>query len=306
MTGSDHGWCRLSDRRVGQPCAASRAVAIKALGRDHASTTDARFMRTCCHPRCSVRLPLAVSASTQARFGHASAGLCCACSHGRAVRAPTSQARGSCRPLRPGHFGRAAAIRARRLARASRTGSRRCAVGCCARAASPELDDWLRTAARSAGFDALVSFETPRAARTAAAGPLPAADRGRELLAAFTGLPHPLAVGRRAFGAWNEGNHVSQPQPSDPAAAARLYETLAGGLPGVPILAAELLDIPEHARVASVASAPRWTVSPRLWGLHNYSDVTRGAHGDDRRCWPRSDGSVCGSPRPVVSSATRR
>ena len=79
-----------------------------------------------------------------------------------------------------------------------------------------------------------------------------------------------------AFGTWNEGNHASQPSADDPAGTARLYETLAAACPDCPILAVELLDSPNMLSWLRRFRAGL-SSEPRLWGLHNYSDVTRGS-----------------------------
>ena len=135
---------------------------------------------------------------------------------------------------------------------------------------SAELDDWLRTA-RVHGLDALVSFERRRGedCRTDPCR-LPTMDELAEAFEAFRARWPWVS----AFGAWNEPNHPSQPTAADPAAAARLYETLAAVCPGCRILAAEPLDTPDMLpwlrRFAAALSEP-----PALWGLHNYGDVTR-------------------------------
>ncbi len=128
---------------------------------------------------------------------------------------------------------------------------------------SAELDEWLRTA-RDRGFDALVSF--------GGGGELPTE---AEMRAAFTAFRArwPWVT---AFGTWNEGNHASQPSADDPEGTARLYETLAAACPDCRILAVELLDSPNMLSWLRRFRAGL-SSEPRLWGLHNYSDVTRGS-----------------------------
>ena len=152
---------------------------------------------------------------------------------------------------------------------------------------SPELDDWLRTA-RDRGFDALVSFgrrrdEDCRSGRCR----LPTE---AEMRAAFTAFRTrwPWVT---AFGTWNEGNHASQPAADDPAATARLYETLAGVCPECRILAVELLDSPNMLPWLGRFRAALDS-EPRLWGLHNYSDVTRGSTAMTEALLAAVDGSV--------------
>jgi hypothetical protein len=76
------------------------------------------------------------------------------------------------------------------------------------------------------------------------------------------------------FGAWNEANHAAQPTYRRPALAARYYDTLRGVCPRCRIVAADLLD---SRNVISYVRAFRRAVHghPRLWGLHDYSDVNR-------------------------------
>ena len=132
---------------------------------------------------------------------------------------------------------------------------------------SAELDEWLRTA-RDRGFDALVSFGG--AARLPPNCPTEA-----EMRAAFAAFRArwPWVT---AFGTWNEGNHASQPSADDPEGTARLYETLAAACPDCRILAVELLDSPNMLSWLRRFRAGL-SSEPRLWGLHNYSDVTRGS-----------------------------
>ena len=135
---------------------------------------------------------------------------------------------------------------------------------------SDELDDRFH-AARVAGIELVVSFEHRRGEDcrvTACALPSPAA-----LRAAFRAFRErwPWVT---TFGAWNEGNHPSQPTAARPAAAAELYRVLADECPGCRIAAAEVVDSSDMTGWlrAFRAALPH---PPRLWALHNYSDVTR-------------------------------
>ena len=137
-------------------------------------------------------------------------------------------------------------------------------------APSPELDDWLQTA-RAQGLDALVSFEHRRG-ENCDTGPcrLPTAGQMLQAFEAFRAR-WPWVD---AFGAWNEGNHASQPTAADPAGAARLYEALVAACADCRILAAELLDTPDMpAWLRRFRAAVQ--SKPTIWGLHNYGDVTR-------------------------------
>lgn len=79
----------------------------------------------------------------------------------------------------------------------------------------------------------------------------------------------------RTYTTWNEANHVSQPTADSPEAAASFYEELADACPTCTIVAADVLDAGSY-----VSWLQRWQRAtarrPRLWGLHNYGDVTYG------------------------------
>jgi len=79
----------------------------------------------------------------------------------------------------------------------------------------------------------------------------------------------------RTYTAWNEANHASQPVAQRPEAAAGFYEELRGACPGCTIVAGDVLDSGAYVRWLERFQAATST-SPRLWGLHNYGDVTYG------------------------------
>jgi hypothetical protein len=136
---------------------------------------------------------------------------------------------------------------------------------------TPELDARL-SEARDAGLDMVVAFEHRRGedCRTRPCV-LPTPAELRDAFAAFRAR-WPWVT---AFGAWNEGNHPSQPTAARPEAAAALYQSLASTCPDCRIMAADVVDITGMATWvrAFLAALPE---APRLWGLHNYGDVTSG------------------------------
>jgi hypothetical protein len=79
----------------------------------------------------------------------------------------------------------------------------------------------------------------------------------------------------RTYTSWNEANHESQPTASSPAAVAGYYEELRAACAGCTVVAADVIDSGSYVnwirRFQSSVSG-----SPRLWGLHNYTDVTYG------------------------------
>jgi len=79
----------------------------------------------------------------------------------------------------------------------------------------------------------------------------------------------------RTYTAWNEANHASQPVAQRPEAAAGFYEELRSACPGCTIVAGDVLDSGAYVRWLQRFEAAT-SSSPRLWGLHNYGDVTYG------------------------------
>ena len=73
---------------------------------------------------------------------------------------------------------------------------------------------------------------------------------------------------------WNEANHPSQPTWNHPGMAANYYEIARDVCPKCRVLGAEVVDLSNLGDWISrfKRSLPS---EPRLWGLHNYGDVTR-------------------------------
>jgi Glycosyl hydrolase catalytic core len=138
------------------------------------------------------------------------------------------------------------------------------------RADASRFDRVLETANRTY-MNILVSFEH-RSFEDCAGGPcyLPTRDAYRLAFAAFRQRwPYVTTISP-----WNEANHPSQPTARHPAAAAAYYRQVRQVCPECRVLGAEVVDISNlrpwlHRFKAALPTAPR------LWGLHNYSDVTR-------------------------------
>jgi hypothetical protein len=78
----------------------------------------------------------------------------------------------------------------------------------------------------------------------------------------------------RVFAPWNEANHASQPTARSPRLAARYYNVVRSSCRRCTIVAADVLDQSGVERY--LKRFRRYAKgSPRLWGLHNYSDVNR-------------------------------
>jgi hypothetical protein len=79
----------------------------------------------------------------------------------------------------------------------------------------------------------------------------------------------------RTYTTWNEANHASQPVASRPEAVAGYYEELVAACPSCTVVAGDVLDSGSYANWLRrfLAASP---TTPRLWGLHDYGDVTYG------------------------------
>jgi hypothetical protein len=128
-----------------------------------------------------------------------------------------------------------------------------------------EVDAWL-TKARASGAKPFIAFEhshiKPRK--------LPSANQFRREFKAFRSR-YPWV---REYSPWNEVNHQSQPTFRKPKAAARFYNVVRGACRGCTVVAADVLDQAGLERyLRTFKRYARGT--PRLWGLHNYSDTNR-------------------------------
>jgi len=131
--------------------------------------------------------------------------------------------------------------------------------------------DQVLSVAHNTYMNILVSFEH-RSNEDCAGGPcyLPTASQYRLAFAAF----HQRWPYVKTISPWNEANHPSQPTANHPGAAAAYYREVRDVCPGCRVLGAEVVDIsnlePWLRRFKAALSS-----TPRLWGLHNYGDVTR-------------------------------
>jgi hypothetical protein len=79
----------------------------------------------------------------------------------------------------------------------------------------------------------------------------------------------------RTFTTWNEANHSSQPTAGAPVAVAGYYDELRAACRSCTIVAADVIDSGSYTTWLRRFQAAT-SVSPSLWGLHNYTDVTYG------------------------------
>jgi hypothetical protein len=79
----------------------------------------------------------------------------------------------------------------------------------------------------------------------------------------------------RTYTTWNEANHQSQPTADAPVAVAGYYDELRSACPSCTVVAADVIDSGSYVNwLRRFRSAT--TADPKLWGLHNYTDVTYG------------------------------
>jgi hypothetical protein len=78
------------------------------------------------------------------------------------------------------------------------------------------------------------------------------------------------------YSAWNEENHYLQPTSRNPQRAAQYFNLLSLYCRSCSITAADVLDIANMAEW--VGKFLHYAHHPRLWGLHNYVDLSAGSH----------------------------
>jgi hypothetical protein len=134
-----------------------------------------------------------------------------------------------------------------------------------------QVQAWL-DAVRAAGMAPHVAFEHLRSdACPASPCTLPSRARYAAAVRAFVARFPEV----RTYTTWNEANHQTQPTAAHPEAVAAFYEDLRAACVSCTVVAGDVLDSGTYTRwlegfLAASASGPR------LWGLHDYGDVTYG------------------------------
>ena len=129
---------------------------------------------------------------------------------------------------------------------------------------------WLG-AVRAAGLEPQIAFEhLPNERCPASPCRAPSTAEYRSAAARFRALFPEVTT----LTTWNESNHQSQPVSADPEAVASYYGVLRGLCQKCTIVGADVLDSGRYVRWLERfrAAAPE----ARLYGLHNYGDVTYG------------------------------
>jgi hypothetical protein len=133
------------------------------------------------------------------------------------------------------------------------------------------LNAWL-SAVRADGIEPLVAFEHARGEACPAQPCVPpsVANYTRAISAFHRRYPWV-----RLLQPWNEANSGTQPTGTRPERAAAYYEALQGVCPTCIIPAADVSDGANLERWLGRFRAALHGSTPRLWGLHNYSDTNR-------------------------------
>jgi hypothetical protein len=128
---------------------------------------------------------------------------------------------------------------------------------------------WLAAVA-AAGMQPHVAFEHLRSDRCPAT---PCTVPSRATYAAAVRRFVAMFPQVHTYTTWNEANHESQPVATRPEAVAGYYEDLRASCPTCTVLAGDVLDSGSYVRWLERFQAATDS-DPRLWGLHNYGDVT--------------------------------
>lgn len=168
-----------------------------------------------------------------------------------------------------------------------------------------QLDAWMR-AANAAGVQPLVIFSQSRIEGRTRILPTPA--EYRNVVQALRGR-YPFV---NEFAAWNEMNYPGQPTFRKPRMVAQYYKVLRTTCPTCRVLPGSLLDNPNlvpwtQALRAEIRKTGQ--PDPRVWGLHNYSDVNRLRDSSTRkllaavkgRVWLTETGGVVHATSPTAS-----
>ncbi|MBA3327806.1 MAG: hypothetical protein H0T43_05850 [Solirubrobacterales bacterium] len=127
------------------------------------------------------------------------------------------------------------------------------------------VDTWLAEA-RRAGVEPFITFGHSRVNP----GKLPSVSEFRTAFGEFR-KRYPSV---RVYAPWNEINHSSQPTDDNPRRAAEYYNVVRAECRGCTVLAGDVLD--QEGMTRYLAEYRRHLDgSPRIWGLHNYSDANR-------------------------------
>ena len=131
--------------------------------------------------------------------------------------------------------------------------------------------DAFLNAAHAGGYDVLVAFQHSR--EPSRARHLPSVSAYLRAVRAFR-QRYPFV---RTLSPWDEVNDCAQPTCHHPRTAAAYYLALRRACPRCTVVAADVLDTNPSAMARYLRAFARYAARarPRLWGLHDYSDVNR-------------------------------
>jgi hypothetical protein len=140
------------------------------------------------------------------------------------------------------------------------------------------VDAWM-DAARNAGMEVVVAFNPPKTMKCpnlgGARGCRPIS--GARFKAAFRAF-HRRYPEVRIVQPWNEVNNLTQPTAHHPEAVVTYYQIVRSVCPRCTVLGADIQDLPNMVpyttRLLQIFRA-RKVRTPRIWGIHNYTDVNR-------------------------------
>jgi hypothetical protein len=140
------------------------------------------------------------------------------------------------------------------------------------------VDAWM-DAADAADMEVVVAFNPPAAMRCPNIGrakgcrPVTAAYYRRAFRAFRTRYPQV-----RIYQPWNEVNNLTQPTARYPDAVVTYYQIAKANCRGCVVLGADIQDLPNMASYSATvlrAFRARHVPTPKVWGLHNYTDTNR-------------------------------
>ena len=140
------------------------------------------------------------------------------------------------------------------------------------------VDAWM-DAADAAGMEVVVAFNPPLAMRCPNIGrakgcrPVSAAYYRRAFRAFRKRYPQV-----RIYQPWNEVNNLTQPTARYPDAVVTYYKIAKANCRGCIVLGADIQDLPNMASYSAAvlrAFRAQHVPTPRVWGLHNYTDTNR-------------------------------
>ena len=140
------------------------------------------------------------------------------------------------------------------------------------------VDAWM-DAADAAGMEVVVAFNPPASMKCPNIGrargcrPVSAAAYTKAFRAFHKRYPQV-----RIFQPWNEVNNLTQPTARFPDAVVTYYRIVKANCRGCTVLGADIQDLPNMAQYSQTvlrAFRRQHVATPKLWGLHNYTDTNR-------------------------------